>query len=186
MATFNLVWAGEMDYTDGGENAMGVITTIDTGREEVKNVIVVGPNQWIAFADRPNAYIEGGAGSSIPFPPGETCAGLADDLDLTQMEGEPEAVDGVAGMKYEIEGLEPTVLSNMPSIGAGADAVQIIEEYNGTIWIANAGYISKLDLAGHGEYEGGRRAFDVSFFFEFSDVNDVDVEIVAPQPLAGQ
>ena len=47
-------------------------------------------------------------------------------------------------------------------------------------------YRDKLELAGQGEYEGGRRAFDVSFFFEFSDVNDVDVEIVAPQPLAGQ
>jgi len=185
LAPFSVSWDVEADFTDGGESAQGNLITNDSGSEGHSQFIHIGDSSWVAFGGGDYIARETLVGP-IPFPPSDTCNALAPDLELASMGGTPEDVNGIKSVRYEISDLPATALADMPSLGSSGDAVTVVDKYDGTIWVASDGYISKLELAGDGEYEGGRRAMNVELAYEYSDINDVDAEIVAPQPRAGQ
>lgn len=178
---FSVAWDVEADLVEGGERRQATVKISDAGSQSETTVIEVGTDSWNNFGPGTD-FAKREDGTSLPFPPNETCQALVADLDLASMTGAPEKVNGISSMKYEIDALPSAALADVPSIGPGADAVTVIKEYSGMVWVASDGYISKLDLSGTGDYEGGRRAMNVELAYEYSDINGVDIEIVAPVP----
>lgn len=186
LVPFAVSWEVEADVTDQGEKKQGIVKTSDGGSVTEKEIIEIGSEAWTTL-NRDSDFIKlQGVDGAVPFPPDETCQALVEDIDLASLSGVEESVNGIGSLKYEIDGLPSTALADVPSIGGSADAVTVIDDYDGAIWVASDGYISKLELSGSGQYEGGRRAMGVEISFEYSDINDVDTDIVAPIPLNPQ
>jgi hypothetical protein len=186
LVPFSVSWEVDADVTDQGARKQGTVKTSDGGSITEKEIIEVGSDAWTTLGPDSDFIKLQGVDGADPFPPDETCQALIEDIDLASLTGIQESVNGIGSLKYEIEGLPSAALADVPSIGGSADAVTVIDEYNGAIWVSSDGYISKLELAGSGEYEGGRRAINVNLSFEYSNINGVDTDIVAPIPLNPQ
>lgn len=115
----------------------------------------------------------------IPYIPNVACNALAPDLFLSDIEGTPEEINGIAATRYHFEPLVTDFNGNHPAFGAGSDAGRFVKEFTGDIWIAeDGGYLLKMDLVGLGQYENGR-VLEVDFAYEMTDVN-AKIEIKAP------
>jgi hypothetical protein len=182
---FEVSWQVEMDSVEGGDEKQGVITSSDGPASSTTDFIIVGEDEWVTVEVASGGFTKlPPSGSAVPFPPEQTCQGLAADLDLESMQGSPESVNDVRATKYEVKDLPASALGDVPALGPGADAVNIVEDYDGTVWVAEDGYIAKLDITGDGKYEGGRQALNVRIAFEYSGINDTEADVSAPQTAA--
>jgi hypothetical protein len=186
LTPFSLAWSVEADVIEGGDKTHARITTNDSGGTAEKEVLQVGSDAWSTLGPDTDFVRIEDADRAIPYPPSQTCQNLVDDLALPSMTGTQEKVNGIPSIRYDVSELDPAAFADVPAIGSGADAVTVVDGYEGAIWVASDGYISKMELRGDGEYEGGRRAIEVEISYEYSDINSVDIEIETPQPLAPQ
>jgi hypothetical protein len=113
------------------------------------------------------------------FPPLNLCNSLAPDADTTKLGvGVPEAVNGVASLKFSFQGLSSLFIAREPEF-AGGDAGAWVRTLNGAVWVAEKGnLITKLDVTVTGQYPNGQ-PISVAIKFEVSDLGG-DIKVVAP------
>jgi hypothetical protein len=176
---FVISWDSSVDVKAGGDQLQARIESNDSGRKTVLDMIKISGDVW-QQAD-PNvgyARLIGTSEPTLPYPPEQTCDALQQNLDLQAMTPTYEEVDGVDTAKFTLEDMPSAYLSRASGFGAG-DAVTVVESYDGAIWVTEEGHIFRLELSGSGQYPGGS-TLRVENSYGYSDINDVDVEIVAP------
>lgn len=103
--------------------------------------------------------------------PRDACDSLAPDLILSDLEGTPEEVNGIAATRYHFDELETGFFARHISFGGASDAGRFVTTMSGDIWVAEVGgYIVKMDMAGTGNYPNGRE-LEIDYSYELSDVN---------------
>jgi hypothetical protein len=112
------------------------------------------------------------SGFSVPYTPGASCSALAPDLRLSEMEGTPDTVNGIAATKYHFDSLKSDMPDRHPSFGPGSDAARYVDEFSGDVWVAQVGgYILKMDVRGTGHYET-QRELHIEVAYELANVNE--------------
>jgi len=113
------------------------------------------------------------------YPPARICVGLAPDVDLEGVEGEPDEINGVPVVHFSFEDM-PTQFP-VAIWGLGSDFGRLMENLDVELWLSrDEGYPVRLELGGVGYYENGR-SLVLEVATEVSDVNDKSIEIEPPQ-----
>jgi hypothetical protein len=117
-------------------------------------------------------------GDNIPYRPVDVCTALAPDIDTT-WDTESEEINGVDSHRFDVEGLVSDFPDRSPGLGGGADIAQLVNEFDGSIWVAEDGaYVTKMELTGSGTYPDGT-ALSVIFAYEITEM-DADIDIAPP------
>jgi hypothetical protein len=101
---FSVAWDVEADLVEGGERRQATVKISDAGSQTETTVIEVGTDSWNNFGPGTD-FAKREDGTSLPFPPDETCQALVAELDLASMTGAPDKVNGIGSLKYEVEAL---------------------------------------------------------------------------------
>ncbi len=122
---------------------------------------------------------------AIPFEPSVVCQSFAPDLDLSELgSGTPDPVNGIEGLRYDFEDLPTLYFARSPMFGAASDVARYASEWDGSVWVANAGgYISKFDVTAERPFESGQYIrFEATF--EVYDMGE-DVSVSRPADFDG-
>lgn len=113
------------------------------------------------------------------YPAAKMCAGLAPDVDLSGLEGEPDEINGIPVVHYRFDDLPSQFPAAIWSLGS--DFARLIDTLDVELWLAqDGGYPVRQDVRGVGHYENGR-ALVVEAFTEVRDINDKSIKIEPPQ-----
>lgn len=117
----------------------------------------------------------------IPYLPFVTCEALAVDFDPAEHQGREEEVNGIPSTRYELSDFATDMPDRMPDIGPSSDVSVYVNTFSGIVWVADAGYISKLDLTGVGYYPDGKK-LTARFILDIKDWG-ADINVEKPEDL---
>lgn len=143
--------------------------------------IVIGDNAWVSSSEGQWTPVDTVPGQQlIAYTPLSTCNAIARDINVSDEVGEPEEVGNEDSDRYTFDALESDFPDRHPNVGGGSDAARLVNEFHGDIWISrDERYITKIDLAGSGNYDNGR-GISVSFSYEVFDQGDSSIQIEPP------
>jgi hypothetical protein len=160
-------FAAEMTFID-----RSVASTTGAMHDDGRGWLQSG-GRWteqVASAERP-------VGDLVPYLPKNFCQALAPDIDTTVSDRESEDVNGIRSQRFNYTDFVTDFPDRTPDFGGGSDVGVLINEFDGSVWVANNGnFISKIDMSGEGTYPDGA-VMHFSIAYEISDLGaDINLE----------
>ena len=166
---------------EDGDTIHATIHTTDGGAlNSTVEAIIDGAARWLRNGEQPwqDLATANADYSPIAYRPLQTCQALAVDFDPSTLSGEDEEVDGISGKRYDLTDFRSDFPDRMPDIGTGSVVSGLVNVFAGSVWVADAGYVSRLDLTGVGTYSDGT-TLSARFTYTISDRGD-DISVDLP------
>jgi hypothetical protein len=161
---------------EAGRNIQESVTTTWDNLSGHSEHIQVGDSQffswgngiWDDISSRPPV---------IPYLPAVLCDAIAADITSEMLTGPEEDVNGIPSVHVHFADLVSQFAARTPDFSG--DPRQYITTFTGDIWVARGGYITKLSVAGAGEYPD-HTPISISASYEISDLHAVGIVVDPP------